>query len=166
MDKNIIAIADSHLGTTQGDVETMICFLETLNPEKEELLFLGDLFHIWAGPLKYHTSQVKKLLSSLRVFQQNGGKTHLVVGNRDVFLPRISRNNPVSFLPFDSINGEYVILKRQGGTLMAVHGDTVNSKDKQYLRWRRLLRSTLFRGFFNLMPAWKVKKIMFNLEEK
>ncbi len=48
---------------------------------------------------------------------------------------------------------------------MAVHGDTVNSKDKQYLRWRRLVRSRLFRGFFSLIPAWKVKKIMFKLEE-
>ncbi len=165
MNKKIIAIADSHLGAKQGDVETMVRFLETIDPEKAELLFLGDLFHIWAGPVKYHTSQVKKLLESLRVFQQYNGKAHLVVGNRDIFFPQVSGETPVSSLPFYSINNEYTVLKKQGGTLMAIHGDTVNSKDKQYLRWRRLIRSRLFRGVFHLIPAWKVKKIMFKLEE-
>ena len=65
-DKNIIAIADPHLGVTPGDVKEMIRFIGTLDPIDNDLLFLGDLFHIWAGPKKYHTPPVESMLVVLK----------------------------------------------------------------------------------------------------
>lgn len=93
-EKTILTLADSHLGTRAGDLETMATFIQSVDVDAEEILFLGDLFHIWAGPPKYHTDDVRSLLDVLLAFQQRGGRAHLVVGNRDIFLPVYTDRNP------------------------------------------------------------------------
>lgn len=164
--QRFIVIADSHLGIKSRDVETMIRFIATLDPVEEQILFLGDLFHIWAGPEKYHTSPVKTLLPVLKKFRQADGQVHLVVGNRDIFLPEVHQGNSACALPFDSISQEFGVFSLQGQKLAAFHGDTINSKDKRYLRWRRLVRHPLFQGVFNLLPDGWVTNIMFRLEDQ
>ncbi len=165
-DRKIIVVADAHLGIRPGDVRAMIGFVETLDPMKHEILFLGDLFHIWAGPDKYHTAQVKTLLPVLKRFRQQKGKVHLVVGNRDVFFPEAKSNTAAHGLPFDTVARDFAYCWIKGRKLAAIHGDTVNSLDKQYLRWRKLVRKPVFQGFFNILPAKWVKRIMFGLEDQ
>ncbi len=163
-DKNIIAIADPHLGVTSGDVEEMIRFIGTLDPVDNDLLFLGDLFHIWAGPEKYHTPPVESMLLVLKDFRKQGGKVYLVVGNRDVFLSGHPENKRLMNLPFDGIFPDFGKISLGGHQVMAVHGDTINTLDTRYLKWRRTIRHPWFEKFFDLMPAGWVKKIMFRLE--
>ena len=62
MSQKIIVIADPHLGMRDGDFEGMKTFIETLNPKEDQILFLGDLFHIWAGVPKYWEPETKKML--------------------------------------------------------------------------------------------------------
>jgi UDP-2,3-diacylglucosamine pyrophosphatase LpxH len=162
----LVVITDSHLGAKAGDVDLMIRFIATLEPAQTELLFLGDLFHIWAGPKKFRTELVDRLLEILREFRANGGKCYLVTGNRDVFFQEQAKRQTNSDLPFDRIAVDGLQLERKGGTLFAVHGDTINSKDFRYLRWRKLIRHWVFRLPFRLIPAPIAKKIMFALEEK
>ncbi|NQU65737.1 MAG: metallophosphoesterase, partial [SAR324 cluster bacterium] len=164
VDKKIIAIADPHLGIVPGDVEEMIRFIGTLNPAENDLLFLGDLFHIWAGPLKYQTPPVKSMLAALTNYRQQNGKVFLVVGNRDVFLEGFPENKRLRNLPFDGIFPEFGTLDLGERQVMAVHGDTINTLDARYLKWRRTIRHPLFERVFDLMPAAWVKKIMFRLE--
>lgn len=163
--RTVYVIADSHLGAKEGDVDVLIQFLSSLMPSQSEVLFLGDLFHIWAGPEKFHTELVKKLLGFLANFRQQNGLVYLVTGNRDVFFPEIPGKKATS-LPFDRIATESFLLKKQYNQLLAIHGDTINSRDHKYLRWRALIRNPLFQLPFRLMPSSKVKKIMFSLEEK
>ncbi|MCP4752971.1 MAG: hypothetical protein GY866_18955 [Proteobacteria bacterium] len=163
-EKIIIAVADPHLGVKSDDVEKMIGFIEALDPEKADILFLGDLFHIWAAPEKYHTSPVRELLPALERFRQETGKVHLVVGNRDVFFREVKENEHVTNLPFDSIAVDFAFFPFYKGKLAVAHGDTVNTQDKRYLRWRRLIRYPWFQRMFDLLPAERVKKIMFGLE--
>jgi len=165
--REIITIADPHLGSNQGDVDHFIKFLGSLPPRETRLLFLGDLFHIWAGPKKYHTDTVQDLMQALAQFRSKGGETYLVTGNRDVLFPGKPIDTQGSELPFDLIAPDYLELTTESGKLIAFHGDTVNTKDKQYLRWRKLIRHRLFQWIFlNLIPAKRVKRIMFSLEEK
>ncbi|MBU2514988.1 metallophosphoesterase [bacterium] len=163
--KKLIVIADSHLGTIKGDVDQMIGFISSLDPQKSELLFLGDLFHIWAGPFKYRTSVVNSLMEALFSFRESGGISYMVAGNRDAFLPEKQQNEQNDLYPFSKIALEQLEIDLPGGKLIAVHGDTINSTDKQYLRWRALIRSKPFRWAFNLIPANRVKKILLILEE-
>ena len=162
----LYVIAESHLGAREGDLEAMISFLSSLDPEQSEILFLGDLFHIWAGPAKFHTDSVRQLLGFLHDFRSRAGRVYLMTGNRDVFFPEVPGRRKDWGLPFDRIATEALVLEKAGGKLMAVHGDTVNSRDINYLRWRNMVRSPLFRLPFRLMPARIARKIMFSLESK
>ncbi len=164
--REIIAIADPHLGTKKGDVDHILRFLHSLPPEKTKLLFLGDLFHIWAGPRKYHTEPVQRLMQGLEQFREKGGELFLVTGNRDAFFPGRPVSANESRLPFDLIAPDFLEITVKSKKLIAFHGDTINSKDKRYLRWRKLIRLRLFQGVFSIIPAGQVKKIMFSLEEK
>ena len=162
--KRYIVIADAHLGIVKDDVGMMIDFVHTLDPQSDELLFLGDLFQIWAGPVKYHTDPVSEMLDTLRSYQDKNGKVHLVVGNRDVFFPEVAEKHPHSHLPFDTISRDFAFFNVNGKRLAATHGDAVNQLDLQYLRWRKLLRHPLFERFFDLLPSAWVRRIMFGLE--
>lgn len=164
--RRIIAIADPHLGSIEGDVERMVEFIRSIDPTSTQLLFLGDLFHIWAGPRKYHTASVKTLMEELAIFRQKGGISYLIAGNRDVFFPEISDPTHTKPFPFSIISGEHCHIQLGKHRIVAVHGDTVNSKDLQYLKWRKLIRHWLFRGIFHLIPAFGVKRIMVSLERK
>lgn len=163
---DIIVIADPHLGARPGDTERMIRFIRALDPNQFELLFLGDLFHIWAGPERFHTELVRSLMDEIRNFREKGGRSYLVAGNRDVFFDEIPEDTPNNPLPFSSIALESLEIELSQGTLLAVHGDTINRQDEKYLRWRRMVRSRWFRMVFSLMPSFLVKRIMFSLEEK
>lgn len=164
VDRNVIVIADPHLGVVPGDVEEMGRFIGSLNPGESDLLFLGDLFHIWAGPAKYHTDPVRYMLDLLKTYRSKQGRVYLVLGNRDVFLTGHPENRLLKDLPFDSIFPEHGILRLGNREILAVHGDTVNRQDVRYLKWRRTLRHPWFEGFFNLLPVSLVKRIMFRLE--
>lgn len=165
-EKRLIVIADAHLGTQEGDTNKMITFLQSLDPQNHDLLFLGDLFHIWAGPRKYHTSQVTSLFTALHEYKNNKGHLYLVVGNRDVFFPEVHESDNNTVFPFSRIALDELILNIDNKKLLAIHGDTVNTKDLQYLKWRSMIRHKLFRFAFSLIPAILVKKIMFSLERK
>lgn len=164
LEKKIIVISDPHLGVQSGDVENMINFVKKLNPQLHDILFLGDLFHIWAGPEKYHTAIVKLMMSCLTEFQKQRGQIHLVVGNRDIFFSERAQTDKIDHLPFTTISKDFFILEQQNKKLIAIHGDTINSMDKRYLRWRKLVRHPMFKILFGLMPACWGKKIMFKLE--
>lgn len=163
-EKDLIVIADPHLGVVSGDVAEISRFIAAVNPSESDLLFLGDLFHIWAGPEKYHTPPVQQLMEVLRSFRSQSGKVYLVVGNRDVFLSGHPQNPRLRGLPFDGIFPEYGVLKLGNREVFVVHGDTVNRRDLRYLRWRRLVRHPWFERFFDLLPVSWVKRIMFRLE--
>ena len=161
----LIGIADAHLGTKPQDVENLIQFIQSLDPLKQEIVFLGDLFHIWAGPSKHHTPQVDQFLRHLGRFNQNGGKANLVVGNRDIFFPEFSQNS-FPKLPFFAIAGNFLHIQLGSKKISFIHGDTVNSQDQQYLKWRRIVRHTLLKRFFDFVPPFISKIIMVGLEKK
>jgi UDP-2,3-diacylglucosamine hydrolase len=160
----LLVIADCHLGVSKNDVELLLRFLQTLNPLTQEILFLGDLFQVWAAPKKYHTAEVTLLLNGIRDFVQKGGRVHLNVGNRDIFFPELTETETAKELPFTTITNGFFQLDFGQKRLLAIHGDTINSRDFRYLVWRKFIRTKVFRGFLNLLPAKLVKKIMFDLE--
>lgn len=163
--KNYFLIADSHLGGREGDLTAMIRWVETLDPETDEIICLGDFFHIWTGAQVYHSPEVTEMMAAFSSFREQGGVVRMVVGNRDIFFKR-GKNQPMSHLPFEEIALDFLEIRQGEKLFLFTHGDQVNSRDKKYLRWRRLVRSSLFRAFFALIPAGKVKRIMLDLEQK
>ncbi len=165
MKKEWIVIADAHLGTKKKDTERLADFIRSLDPKHQEIVILGDLFHVWAGPSKYHTGAVRLLLNELRRFSRLGGKTHFVVGNRDIFFLKGNTSTTVD-LPFDTIAGNFLHLRMGKKKVSFIHGDTVNSRDWKYLCWRKIVRHPLFKALFELIPPLYAQKIMLVLERK
>lgn len=159
-EKKVIVIADAHLGSQDNDVDTMIRFIDSLDPDKNEVVFLGDVFHIWAAPRRYQSKSVKIFLRRLTQFTQKGGRSHLVLGNRDLFFPELVENHKRLHLPFSTISKEFFEMEFTGKTFLFHHGDTVNTLDQQYLKWRSIVRSLWFRCLIALLPSGKVKKLM------
>ncbi|MDT8447673.1 MAG: hypothetical protein RRB13_12340 [bacterium] len=162
-----IAIADPHLGARPGDLAAVTQLILSLDPARQELIFLGDLFHIWAGPERFHTDEVKALMATLWAFRERGGSSRLVVGNRDAFFKEVQVGEPpYQGLPFARIAQDFDRIETPQGLLLCTHGDLVNQEDRAYLRWRKVIRSRVFRWAFELMPKAWAKKLMFGLEAK
>ena len=161
--KTIYVMADAHLGAAAGDLDRFLAWAKTLPPLQSEFLFLGDLFHVWAGPKAYHTPLVTRLMEFLTRFHGQGGGSRLVVGNRDVFF-RFGKGFPMAELPFAEIAPDFLTLQLKGVKVLATHGDLVNRHDHAYLRWRRWVRSWWFQAAFGLLPSSQVKTLMLHLE--
>ncbi|MBT4289138.1 MAG: hypothetical protein HOD92_17565 [Deltaproteobacteria bacterium] len=163
MHSDIIIIADPHLGTQTGDVARIISFIRTIDPHQTKLVFLGDLFHIWAGPLRYHSKQVRMLLSEIEAYQKSGGESYLVVGNREVLFRKFEKK--AQYLPFTRIANDYLSLTLGKYHIVFNHGDLVNRQDKKYLIWRRFVRHPLFEFMMNTLPAKLANKILVSGEK-
>lgn len=164
--KEMIVIADPHLESVAGDVEGMIQFVRTLKPAEQVLIFLGDLFHVWTESKRYRTSRQQQLLDEFNTFRQRGGSIFLAVGNRDLFFANRSFSSLENGLPFDAISRNCLNFTSGADVIIAHHGDTVNRNDTAYLLWRRIVRSSLLKFVFKLIPAEKGKKLIYASEKK
>ncbi len=167
VDREWIVIADAHLGAKPRGLERLLGLVESLDPKTQGLWFLGDLFHIWAGPKKFRTPPVDRLVAALWAFREAGGVSRLVVGNRDAFFKEIGpADPPYQGLPFAVIALDFDTLETAAGLVLAHHGDLVNQTDQAYLRWRGWMRGRWLRLPFALMPKPLAQSIMFRLEAK
>lgn len=162
----MIVIADPHLESVADDVEGMIQFIRTLKPTEHVLIFLGDLFHVWTEFERYRTPRQKQLLDELNIFRERGGSVFLTVGNRDLFFADRSSASLENGLPFDAVSRNCLCFNSGRDIIMAHHGDTVNRHDHAYLLWRKIVRSSLLKSVFNLIPADKGKKLIYASEKK
>jgi UDP-2,3-diacylglucosamine pyrophosphatase LpxH len=90
----------------------------------------------------------------------------LTAGNRDLFFEDQLLSPRENRLPFNAIGRDYLSFHSGSDIIMAHHGDTVNRQDNAYLVWRRIIRSSLLRFIFKLIPAEKGKKLIHASEKK
>lgn len=166
-DRTLYCLADNHLGLGLKDIEHLINWIKELDPEKSALAFLGDLFHIWAAPEKFQQPAVQAFLHELDLFRQKGGCSLLTVGNRDLLFQNQAAFNPDNGLPFERIEQNILeVSLDEKQSILLTHGDLVNSKDEQYLRWRKIVKSGWFRFLINRLPVKFVQNLMLDAERK
>ena len=142
-----LIIADSHIGTVEGDVEAMIAQIDRAERIGiNEILYLGDVFVYLIGMRKFWTRSVEKVLSAWDRVREKGVRIALIEGNRDFFLdePDLA----------DRVDETAINLEFQAGatTFRLVHGDTVNKRDRQYLFWSWISKSAMARLWARLLP--------------
>ncbi len=132
----VAVVADAHLGGPGGDAEPLAEQLAELPDEgASRLVLLGDLFQAWVGFHQYETLGVRLFLAAIDDLRARGVRVDYVEGNRDFFLgegPYRGR--------FDSVGTECAF-EAGGVRYLAVHGDGLNDRDRQYLAWRWLSKS-------------------------
>lgn len=158
---SVAILADSHLGGPGGDGDLFVEQLRSLPGEGcTHLVLLGDIFHVWVGSRKFETPEVRKVMPELRALRRQGVRVEYVEGNRDFFL----QGSPYSDA-FDRIGLE-VGFEVGGGSCLAVHGDGLNDRDRQYLFWRWLSKSLPVRWAVLGLPGSLAQKFVHGTEAK
>jgi len=144
-------IADLHLDeTAPHKVELFLNFLQTQAIQADALYILGDLFEAWVGD-DLITPLIEKVKKALYHLTEQGIPVYFMPGNRDFLIGRRFLNAANVELLADP-----TLLNLYGQRVLLLHGDTLCTKDKAYLRFRRWVRHPWFKGFFLKLPlSWR-----------
>jgi len=153
----VALIADAHLGGAGGPADEMVEQLRALPGQGcERLILMGDIFHVWIGDRRFETEVIRRVFGALLALRQQGMRIDYIEGNRDFFLAR----SPYAEA-FTSIGSE-VSLECPSGRYLVIHGDGLNDRDRQYLFWRWLSKSSLARALMLNLPSriarWAVQR--------
>ena len=156
---SVAVIADCHLGGPGGPAEPLLEQLETL-PERgcRRLLLLGDVFHVWVGKRAFETPLIHQVLDGLRRLVERGVRVDYIEGNRDFFIAG-GRHADV----FATVSTE-LAFEVGGVRYLAVHGDGLNDRDRQYLFWRWLSKSLPVRWAVAALPPALARRMMYSVE--
>jgi UDP-2,3-diacylglucosamine hydrolase len=157
----VAVVADAHLGGPGGSPDLLITQLDALADEGiRRLVLLGDLFQVWVGYPAFETPDVRQLLGAVDRLRAAGIRVDYIEGNRDFFVAAGPYRNR-----FDDVGLECAFAA--GGTrYLAVHGDGLNDRDRQYLAWRWLSKSPPVRAVVRRMPAGWVRRMVLRTERQ
>ncbi|HXU44579.1 MAG TPA: hypothetical protein VN783_03575 [Thermoanaerobaculia bacterium] len=158
---SIAVIADAHIGGPGGPAEPLVAQLAALPGEGcERLILLGDIFQAWVGFSRFETPEIAMIVSTLRQLRRDGLRIDYIEGNRDFFLAR----GPYADA-FDSVGLETSFVAG-GVRYLAVHGDGLNDRDRQYLAWRALSKSRPVELAMRALPRRLARRMVASADAK
>lgn len=134
----ILLISDLHLQEERPDITR--AFLEFLGERArsaEALYILGDFFEAWIGDdamSPYHIS----ICAALRHLSDSGTRIFLMHGNRDFLLGKAFCKAAGATLLRDPS-----VVELNGQPVLLMHGDSLCTRDRGYMKLRRVLRNPL-----------------------
>jgi len=135
-------ISDLHLDADNPAITQ--CFLNYLRNAagSDGLYILGDFFEVWVGDDDRNqlTDKVSQALSDLAA---TGTKIFLMHGNRDFLLGKAYAERCSAQLIEDP-----AIIECYGNTLMLMHGDSLCTRDLEYIKFRKMVRSERWQNDF------------------
>jgi UDP-2,3-diacylglucosamine hydrolase len=139
----IAFISDLHLDENQPVIaDIFLRFLEQQAPQLNALYILGDFFESWIGDDNL-TVFNEKIISALRKTTQRGLPVFFMHGNRDFLIGKnFLRVTGCQLLP------EEYVLNIYGTPTLLMHGDTLCTEDKAYLKFRKKARCWLVQKLF------------------
>lgn len=156
----VALVADAHLGGPGGEAGPLIEQLRAAAPQAERLVLLGDLFHVWVGRRSFETPEVREVVAALRELRAAGTVIDYVEGNRDFFLAGGPYADAFSSL------GTELSFATAGKRYLAVHGDGLNERDRQYRFWRWLSKSMPVRLLVERLPARAARHFVGRTEQR
>ena len=157
----VAIIADSHLSGPGGPAGPFVEQLAALPTQGcGRLILLGDIFQAWIGSSRFETADIRAVVEALRALRRGGLRIDYVEGNRDFFL----KDSPYADA-FDSVATE-VSFEAGGTRYLAVHGDGLNDRDRQYLFWRWLSKSAPVRLAVTHIPRRLAHKLVSSTEQR
>ncbi len=145
-------VADSHLDEHTAPVSEFLAMLKNLD-KPHTLVCLGDLFKIWLAPPKFWTKMHFEVMEALTLLKNQGCNVVFVAGNREMLLPKKLNKNWQLKLPFTHLTHLDWYLNWGNQSYGFIHGDTLNTQDLQYLRWKAISHSLPFESFFRALPG-------------
>src|SRR5512142_1190567 len=145
-------ISDLHLDESRPEIiRAFEQLMRDIAPGTEALYILGDLFESWIGDDDDNAlaERVAKALSALR--SRRGTAIYFMCGNRDFLIgPGYARRAGMILLD------DPTVIDLAGERTLLMHGDTLCTDDRDYQRFRSLVRD----------PAWQAQFLAKTLEER
>ncbi len=156
----VLFLADAHLPQDSGAVDEFIDYVDRRLANVTGLYLLGDLFEIFVGLPPFRNEACERLIAFLDGLADRGIEAAYVGGNREYFLEERLTSTRIR------ATERTLVLDCFGKTLWLNHGDTLNVRDKQYLRWRRISRSLPVRTFCAALPMKLARRIESGLSRR
>jgi UDP-2,3-diacylglucosamine hydrolase len=156
-----LLISDLHLSPYHPEIcEAFFNFLRNEAADSTSLYILGDLFEAWIGDDDQEPLS-RQVISSLKSLTDKGVAVYLMPGNRDFLYGKRFVTQTGCKLLLD-----YHVLKYPNKRVLLLHGDILCTEDKQYQRFRYIVRSRLLRFILTSLPISIRQKIAKSLRSK
>lgn len=157
----VALIADSHIDGPGGEPDALVAQLRALIAERpDRLVLLGDIFQAWVGFRQYETPAVRAVLAAVAELRAAAVRVEYIEGNRDFFIAEGPYRDA-----FDEVALE-TRFEAGGVRYLAVHGDGLNDRDRQYLAWRWLSKSGPVKMAIRALPRATVARLVARTERK
>jgi UDP-2,3-diacylglucosamine hydrolase len=157
----VALVADAHLDGPGGEAAPLVAQLGALaGSGVERLVLLGDIFQAWVGFEQYETPSVREVLAAVATLRARGVRVEYIEGNRDFFVAEGPYRKA-----FDLVGLE-TSFEAEGVRYLAVHGDGLNDRDRQYLAWRWLSKSWPVKSAIRTLPRNVVSRLVDRTERK
>ncbi len=139
----MILVADSHVSVSNQNAAPFFEMLDMLARLDRDLVFMGDIFELWVSLPRYEESIQKRFLRWCKA-QSARRRIGFVEGNHEFFVAE-NRSECFSWAVGDR-------WQDRGEGLLLTHGDQINQRDKNYLRFRKITKNPYARSLARVLP--------------
>lgn len=142
----IILVADAHIDAAANTRHPFFQMLDWIATTDHNVVFLGDIFDLWIGFARYEQPAHTAFLAWCKE-QQTVRTVGFIEGNHEYFItPQYRRffTWATDDAWFDTVSKTHFC-----------HGDQVNRHDRNYLRFRQLMRNRVTRTLVCFLPFGK-----------
>lgn len=145
-------ISDLHLSDQRPEIVSLfINFLANRAKNSSALYILGDLFEYWIGDEVGSLPQTQPVIQGLKQLTDSGVPVYVMHGNRDFLLGK----------EFEKATGAQIItdpciIELNGTSALLMHGDTLCTDDKDYIKFRSIIRD----------PDWQADFLSKTIDER
>ena len=157
----ILLISDLHLQEERPDITgAFLGFLEQHAKHAQALYILGDFFEVWLGddamtPFQYSIAE------ALSAVAGGGTQIYLMHGNRDFLIGKdFCRLANCTLLKDPSL------IELAGEPVLLMHGDSLCTSDRSYMRLRKVLRNPLILFVLRNLPLRTRQRLAGDLRNK
>lgn len=148
-DERVWVTGDVHIAPEdERRAAEFVAFVAAARAGADRLVLFGDVFDYWIGPVHGRGCCYRSVIEAFEAAEAAGFPIDFIAGNRD-FLG-IAELRSVGL----RVHGDAVIYDREGARSLVTHGDLLVKGDHSYRRYRRVVRSALFRLFYWLVPVF------------
>lgn len=141
--KKTLFISDLHLESDNAVITaSFLHFLSTKAAGCEALYILGDLFEVWVGD-DDHNRLTEMVVKALAALSASGSRIFLMHGNRDFLLGKDFAGRCGA-----TLLEEPAIIDCYGQQVLLIHGDSLCTRDVDYMKFRKMVRSERWQNEF------------------
>ncbi len=157
----ILLISDLHLHEERPDITgAFLAFLQQHAKHAQALYILGDFFEVWIGDDAITPFQ-RSIAQALSEVAATGTQIYLMHGNRDFLL-----GDAFCELADCQLLKDPSVVQLAGEPVLLMHGDSLCTSDRSYIRMRRVLRNPLISFVLRNLPLSARKRLAGDLRAK